>query len=323
MQLAFLIPLTIFGGVVLGAMALNSLLVRQPRAVRERIQRYEAREREASVSQEEASLLKDQRFSAIGWLNQLLQKTNFAERVALDLVRAAIPLRVSEYILARWLCGMFLTLLATVLGLPLPIGLAAGAIGFFVPRFYINFLRQKRVDKIVGQLMDAISLISNSLKSGYSFNQGLELVSREMPPPIADEFHQVLGELNMGGSAEAALNNLTKRVPSVDIDLMVTAFLIQRQVGGNLAEVLDNIAHTIRERIRILGEVRTRTSQARLSGYIVGLMPFFLMGVISLLSPSYMQEMFSSTLGMIMLGGAFGMELVGFLLIKRIASIEV
>ncbi|MDO8689221.1 MAG: type II secretion system F family protein [Dehalococcoidia bacterium] len=323
MQLAFLMPLAIFGGVVLGAMALNSLLVRQPRSVRERIERYEAREKEASGSQEEASLLKDQRFSAIGWLNQLLQNTNFAERVALDLARAAMPLRVSEYILVRWLCGMFLMLLAMVLGLPWPIALAAGVIGFFVPKFYINFQRQKRVNKIVGQLMDAISLIANSLKSGYSFNQGLDLVSREMPHPIADEFQQVLGELNMGGSAEEALNNLTKRVPSVDIDLMVTAFLIQRQVGGNLAEVLDNIAHTIRERIRILGEVRTRTSQARLSGYVVGLMPFFLMGVISLLSPSYMNEMFSSPLGITLLGVAFGMELVGFVLIKRIAAIEV
>ncbi|HLE82017.1 MAG TPA: type II secretion system F family protein, partial [Dehalococcoidia bacterium] len=164
---------------------------------------------------------------------------------------------------------------------------------------------------------------SNSLKSGYSFNQGLEVVTREMPSPIADEFRQVLVEMNMGGNTEEALNNLVKRVPSYDIDLMVTAFIIQRQVGGNLAEVLDNIAHTIRERIRILGEVSARTAQARLSGYVVGGMPFFLMGAISVTNPAYLAEMLASPLGIIMLGAAMGMELVGFILIQKIVTIEV
>jgi len=112
-------------------------------------------------------------------------------------------------------------------------------------------------------------------------------------------------------------------VPSYDIDLMVTAFIIQRQVGGNLAEVLDNIAHTIRERIRILGEVSARTAQARLSGYVVGGMPFFLMGAISVTNPAYLAEMLASPLGIIMLGAAMGMELVGFILIQKIVTIEV
>lgn len=323
MQLAFLMPLTVFGAVILGAVALNSLLVQQPRSVKERIERYEGRSSDAAAPREEASLLKDQRFSAIGWINRLLENSNFAEKMALDLARAAIPLRVSEYILIRWLCALFLALVIIIAGLTWAIAPLAGAGGFFIPKLYLNFQRQKRVKKVVSQLMDAISLISNSLKSGYSFNQGLELVSREMPPPIADEFRQVLVELNMGGSAEEALVNLTRRVPSVDIDLMVTAFLIQRQVGGNLAEVLDSIAHTIRERIRILGEVRARTAQARLSGYVVGLMPFFLMGAISLLNPSYIKEMLASPLGVLMLGVAMGMELVGFIIIKQIVSIEV
>ncbi len=323
MDFTFLMPLTIFGSVVLGAVALNSLLVRQPRSVKERIERYESRVREDTVTRQVDSLLKDQRFSAIGWINQLLERTNFAERMALDLARAAIPLRVSEYILVRWLCAMFLVLVVMAAGLTWMLALIVGPLGFFVPKFYLNFQKQKRVKKVVSQLMDAISLIANSLKSGYSFSQGLELISKEMPPPIADEFHQVLIEMNMGGNAEDALTNLTKRVPCVDIDLMVTAFLIHRQVGGNLAEVLDNIAHTIRERIRILGEVRARTSQARLSGYVVGLMPFFLMAAISFLNPSYIKEMYSSTLGMMMLGVAIGMELIGFVIIKKIVAIEV
>ncbi len=323
MELALIIPLTIFGGVVLGAMAFNSLLAGKPRSVKDRIERYEARMIEASLPKEESSLLKDSRFSAIGWLDEALQKTNFAERMALDLARAAVPLRVAEYIFIRWLCALGLAILAILIGHMWVVLPVAGLIGFYVPKFYLNYQKQRRVKKIIGQLMDAINLVSNSLKSGYSFGQGLELVTREMPPPIADEFNQVLVEMNMGGSAEEALNNLVKRVPSYDVDLMVTAFIIQRQVGGNLAEVLDNIAHTIRERIRILGEVRARTSQARLSGYVVGAMPFFLMGAISILNPSYLKEMLSSPLGTMMLGGAFTMELVGFAIIRRIVAIEV
>lgn len=323
MDITLLMPFTIFGAVLLGAVALNSVLVRQPRSVKERIERYESREKATSTQRDEASLLKDQSFSGISWLNVLLGKTNFADKMALDLARAALPLRVAEYILVRWLCGMVLAVALMLVGIPVPLALIAIVVGFQLPRFYVTSLRRKRVKKIVSQLMDAINLISNSLKSGYSFNQGLDLVSKEMPPPISDEFRQVLVELNMGGNAEEALINLTKRVPSVDMDLMVTAFLIQRQVGGNLAEVLDNIAHTIRERIRILGEISARTAQARLSGYVVGFLPFGLMAAISVLNPSYLHEMLGSPLGLVMLGISTTMELVGFFIIRRIVAIEV
>lgn len=325
MELVFLMPVLVFGSVVLVIMFVYSLLARRPRTVKERIERYEAGIRETVLPSPEGepSLLKDRRFSAIGWLDQALQGTRFAEKMALGLARAAVPLRVSEYILIRWLCALTLASSSLFIGHVLIGALVGGVTGFYIPEFYLKYRQQSRVKKIVGQLMDAVLLVSNSLKSGYSFGQGLELVTKEMPPPIADEFHQVLAEMRLGSNAEEALHNLTRRVPSYDIDLMVTAFVIQRQVGGNLAEVLDNIAHTIRERIRILGEVRARTSQARLSGYIVGFMPFFMMGAISLLNPSYIREMFASPLGRIILGTAFGMELVGFFLIRRIVSIEV
>lgn len=323
MELSLLMPLTVFGGVVVGAIFLSSLLAEHPLSAKERIERYEARVKETALPKGKTSLLKDNRFSAIGWLDRVLQKTNFAEAMALDLARAAVPLRVAEYIFVRWLCGVVLALVPVLAGHTWALAPVTGMIGFFIPRFFLNHQKRQRVKKIVSQLMDAINLVSNALKSGYSFGQGMELVTKEMPPPIADEFNQVLIEMNMGGSAEEALNNLVKRVPSVDIDLMVTAFIIQRQVGGNLAEVLDNIAHTIRERIRILGEVRARTSQARLSGYIVGGMPFFLMGAISIINPAYLREMLASPLGTMMLGAALTMELIGFLIIRRVVAIEV
>ncbi len=323
MELGFIMPLAVFGGVVLATLALYSLLVQEPHVVRRRIERYEARAAEVTVSREAPTLLRDRRFSGIRWLDHLLHKTNFAERMALDVARAGVPLRVAEYILLRWLCGMVLAMLVTLMGQIWVMAPVAGVVGFCLPKFYLNFKRQGRVKKFTNQLMDAIILVANSLKSGYSFSQGIELVTKEMPAPISEEFHQVLVEMNLGGSAEEALNNLTKRVPTYDLDLVTTALIIQRQVGGNLAEVLENIAHTIRERIRIMGEVHARTSQARFSGYVIGLMPFGLMGIISFLNPGYMKEMFSSPIGMLMLGAAFTMELFGFMVMKRMVAIEV
>lgn len=323
MDLGFVIPLAAFGGVSLGVAALYSLLVQEPRLIRERIERFEARTVEVTSPRGTSTLLKDRRFSGVNWLDKLLQRTNFAENMALDVARAGVPLRVAEYLLLRWTCGMVLCLAALAMGQIWIMALALGVVGFVLPKFYLSHLRKKRVKKVLSQLIDALTLISNSLRSGYSFPQGIDLVTREMAAPIAEEFHQVLAEMNLGSGAEEALEHLTRRVPSYDLDLVATAMLIQRQVGGNLAEVLENIAHTIRERIRILGEIHARTSQARMSGYVIGLMPFFLMGAISVFNPGYLTELFTSPLGTLMLGLALTMEVIGFLVMKRIVNIEV
>lgn len=323
MDIGFVIPLAVFAGVALGITALYSLLIKEPRAVRERIERYESRAAEAAMPKETSTILKDRSLSGFGWLDQILQGNNFAEKMALDVARAGMPLRVAEYILLRWFCAMFLAVVALVMGYALIMAPVLGVIGFMIPKFYLSFKRKRRIKRVLAQLIDAITLIANSLKSGYSFPQGIELVTREMPAPIAEEFHQVLVEMNLGGSAEEALVNLTKRVPSYDLDLVTTALVIQRQVGGNLAEVLENIVHTIRERIRILGEVRSRTAQARMSGYVIGLMPLFMMGAIFVLNPAYIKELFASPLGVMMLGVALFMEVVGFLVMKRLVAIEV
>ena len=325
MELALFMPVAVFGAVALGIVSVHSLVVRDRRLIRERIERYNAKAAGAkAVAPKGANtLLKQRQFSCIGSFDRLLKTTDFAERAALDLARAGVPWRVAEYMLIRWLCGAFLAMLFLMMGQVWVLAAAAGVAGFFVPKLYVGYLRKRRIKRVIGQLEDAINLIANSLKSGYSFGQGIEMVTKEMPPPIAEEFYQVLVEMNMGGSTEEALNNLIKRVPSYDLDLMATALVIQRQVGGNLAEVLENIAHTIRERIRILGEVRVRTSQARMSGMIIGLMPFFLMAAITVMSPSYMKDMFASTLGMLMLGVAMAMEGAGFLVLRRLVAIEV
>jgi len=171
-------------------------------------------------------------------------------------------------------------------------------------------------------LGDALGLVANSLRTGYGFMQALDMVSREMPAPIAPEFGRVLKEMNLGLSTEDAMSNLTTRVNSDDLNLVITAVLIQRQVGGNLAEVLDNIANTIRERVKLKGEVQTLTAQGRISGMIIGGLPFALGVFIYVINPGYMQVLFTNPMGKIVLGVAFVSQVFGMLIIRKIVDIK-
>ncbi|MDQ6846968.1 MAG: type II secretion system F family protein, partial [Candidatus Dormibacteraeota bacterium] len=173
------------------------------------------------------------------------------------------------------------------------------------------------------QLGDTITLLSNALKAGYSFAQALASVSRNASPPISDEFARATREIALGIGVDDALNHMVQRNKSEDFDLLVTAVQIQRVVGGNLAEILDTIAYTIRERVRIQGEIRTLTAQARVSGIIITLLPFGLAGVLEMLSPSYFGPMLTETLGHILLGiGIFSIA-IGAAAIQKIVKIEV
>src|SRR4029079_4199295 len=177
----------------------------------------------------------------------------------------------------------------------------AFAIGAYFPRFYLGYRQRRRIKQFGTQLPDTITLLANSLRAGSSFLQGIELVTRESQPPISEEFERVVREMSLGVALQPALNNLSRRVASEDVELMVTAINIQSQVGGNLATVLDSIAFTIRERIRIIGEIRVLTSMQRHSRYVITLLPVGLAGILFLVSPSYITSLFRNppvTLGL-------------------------
>jgi tight adherence protein B len=204
------------------------------------------------------------------------------------------------------------------------------AIGAFAPRFWLNFRKGGRLKKFNSQLPDTITLIANALRAGSSFLQAIELVVRESQPPISIEFGRVIREVNLGLPFDIALENMVKRVRSEDFELMATAIAIQHQVGGNLAEILDSIAFTIRERIRIKGEIRTLTAQQRMSGYVVGALPFFLAFFIYLAAPKFFDPMFVKPpdvigipLGIILMGIALLSMGAGFFFIRKIVDIEV
>src|SRR5687768_12568509 len=212
-----------------------------------------------------------------------------------------------------------------------PIVLIIGlVIGFLAPRFWLSHRTSSRLNAFNKQLPDTITLIANALRAGSSFLQAIELVVRESRPPVSLEFGRVIREVNLGLPFEQALENMVRRVRSDDLELMATAIAIQHQVGGNLAEILDSIAYTIRERIRIKGEIKTLTAQQRLSGYVVAGLPMGLAAFLFVAAPGFMDPMFddrASIIGLpagvivLMLGGV--MMFIGFMLIRKIVDIEV
>lgn len=200
---------------------------------------------------------------------------------------------------------------------------AGAVIGFKMPQMWLNRRRAARSRKLEEQLPEALTFVANSLKSGFGLLQGLSLAAEQLEHPIATELAQTVHETNVGSSTEEAFLALSERSESYDLDLVVTAILVQRSAGGNLAEILATVAETMRERVRIRGEVNTLTAQQRLTGVVVGLLPVGVAGLFLLMSPDYITLLFTETIGKVMLGIAVILETAGILIIQRILAIEV
>jgi tight adherence protein B len=255
--------------------------------------------------------------------NRILSSRPRTSKVADQLARADIKLRVSEYFLvvAGTMAGVFVVVY--FINHSFIVAIIFGALAYFAPGFYVKFRQRRRANALNRQLGDTILLLSNALKAGYSFVQAMATIARSAPAPMSDEFNRAVREMNLGVTVDDALEHMDQRIQSEDFDLMVTAVQIHRVVGGNLAEILDTIAFTIRERIRIHGEIRTLTAQARASGYIITALPFALTGILTLVSPSYITPLFKEPLGWFLIALALIMMAIGYAVIRRISTIEV
>lgn len=250
-------------------------------------------------------------------------------RLENDLIQVRSPWRATEIVALSVLLAAVLLVIGLLLGLSFwSFGLAA--LAFLLPRLYIKTLRAAYYRKFDDQLADALLLMSNSLRAGFSFMQSMEMVAREAPSPISDEFYRVTQEISLGVTVPEALQSLTERIKSVDLALVVTAVIIQREVGGALAQLLELIAGVIRERQRIKGEIRTLTAQGRLTGAILGCMPFTVGLAILLIGrssqpgePSYLAPLLETTLGHMVLIGALIWQMIGFAIIMKIVNIKV
>jgi tight adherence protein B len=254
-------------------------------------------------------------------------RQTFGRTVQRRLAQADLRLTIFEYMLAKALTTMAGAAVGLYLGRGGPVqyvlfGIAGVVLGFFAPDWFVKYRLSKRLKAFNEQLGDTIGLLANSLRSGYSLLQSMELVAKESPEPIASEFKRVVREVGLGLSAQEALMNLLKRMPSDDLDLMITAINIQYEVGGNLAQILDTLAHTIRERVRIKGEIRVLTAQGRVTGYIIAALPVLVAVAVTVINPSYMNTLWEFPWILMPICGGILM-LIGFLIIRKIINIDV
>jgi len=273
------------------------------------------------------SALRQQESSGFLGLGQLFLGREWSARAAMDLDQADLHLRVGEYVALRIGMALLFFAIAVVLipsrPLAIAVGIALGAVGFLAVAFWVRYRKQKRLNKLEIQLEEALNLTANSLKAGFGLLQSLELAAQQLKHPISTELRRTLHDINVGSSTEDALLALGERGSSYDLDIVITAILIQRTVGGNLAEILGTVAQTMRERALIRGHIRAVTSQQRMTGYILGALPLVIMGLLSLIANEYMTPLFTTVPGMVLLIGAGVMELMGLLIIRRILAIEV
>ncbi len=270
-------------------------------------------------------------------LDQAIEERGLGGNLATELARADLKWTVAEF----WALNIISIIAVAVIfwliygGYILP--LIGAVIGFFLPKFYLIMRKRRRLRDFNNQLGDAIQLMANGLRAGYSLLQAMDAVGQEMPPPVSVEFTRVVREIGLGIDTERAFNNLLRRVPSDDLDLMITAINVQAEVGGNLAEILEIIGFVIRERVRIKGEIRVLTAQAQISGYVISALPIIMGFILYAMNPEYIGRMVftcegrglapddlcSQPCGWIMMAvGLLGI-VIGFFIMRKITDIEV
>jgi tight adherence protein B len=265
-------------------------------------------------------------------VDKAIGERSFTKGIKSRIAKSDVKLRVSEYIALRFIAAVVVGgIVYFLFRQMLVFALIGGLLGSFIPLIYLNTTAKRRLRSFEDQLSQTLNLWVNALRSGYSVLQSMEAIATELPPPVSVEFERVVQEVRLGLTVPQALNNMLKRMPSEDLDLVITAVNIQREVGGNLAEVLDTISFTIRERVRIKGEIRTLTAQGRLSGWIISLLPLALAFILLLINGSYMSQLWVRLppmvgpipCGWIVIGVGLVTMAIGIFLIQRIVDIEV
>src|SRR4030043_1441191 len=276
------------------------------------------------------------------WVGKQATRYTWGQSLTRSLARADIKMKTGEFILLTIILTIIGGLVGWILGGGLSTGpdlstigrqlanipgiLIGAGVGFFLPTIYMRRQQGRRLIRFDNQLADMLSLMVNGLRAGYSIMQALEAVSKELPPPISDEFRRVVQEMQLGIPMDVSLENLTRRIPSKDLDLLVTAITVQREVGGNLAEILDTISHTIRERVRVKGEIRILTSQVLTSGRFLAILPVAVIIIMYFLNREYMMRFFNPATRMFgipaLIIGVF-MIVIGYFIMQKIAKIEV
>jgi tight adherence protein B len=319
-MLLVLTGLCVFVAVSAGSLALITAQTATAAAARARLDRLAGRE----VGWIESPVaLRANRMSSIKWVQDLLAEMDFARSIDLLLMRAAWNMRVSEFLSICAFAGILGGLIGFLVVRQWVVAVVLAPLCAVLPYYLLRRAAKKRIRKLEGQLVEMLVMMSNALKSGFGLMQAVDQCIRQLDPPITVELAQLRRDTQIGSSIEDAVTEFGRRVGSLDLEIVCTAILVQRNVGGNLSEILDNVAHTIRERDRIKGEIQTLIAEQKMSGYVIAAVPPVIAVIFTLLNREYMQILWTETGGQIALAIGVALEIMGAFMIKKIIDIDV
>jgi len=292
---------------------------------RQRLQKRlsEALMHSAHTEDIEVVLARNELMSEIPWVNRTLISIQAALHLKRMLDQADLHITPSRLLMFSFMAGMLGALAASVLTIFIPLMILAGIVCASLPLLHVWWKRSRRFNQFLEHLPDALDLISRALSAGHAFSEALHMVSMEMPEPIATEFRKAYEEQNLGLSVKLALDNLTQRIPLLDLKMCVTAILIQRETGGNLAEILEKVAYTIRERFRIMGDLKTLTTSSRMSAWLLCALPIFVALAVTVMNPDYMSVLWTNPRGHYLIAAAMTMQITGMLIVRKILKIKI
>jgi tight adherence protein B len=290
--------------------------------VRRRMEAVRKAERRGDVSTN-LKLARDEMLSTVPVVHRLLLHWAWSIRLQERISQAGLTMKAGKLVLIGACLGMGTWIIVRAFYPQFPIAIVLGIVAAYAPFGVISYLRRKRLDQFEERFPEALDLLGRAVRAGHAFTTGLEMIAKESAEPIATEFRTTFEEQNFGLPLRDALLNMTERVPSIDVRFFVTALLIQKETGGNLAEILDGLARVIRDRFRIYREVKVRTAQGRLTAGILIALPIFMMIVLSVMNPAYMRVLFEDPRGPMVLTVAAGMQIIGSILLWKIIHIEV
>jgi tight adherence protein B len=321
---AAVIALLVFVVVAVAAFALGSLVDQrnaQARLIKERL----ASERKAPelAAEEELALLRDEQLSEIPAIDALLRRSSRVTDIQKMLAQGGMSIRAGNFLGLSALVGIAATFLAYAFSKRAEVAWVAMLIGFVLPYSYASYRRNKRFEKFEELFPEAIDTLARAVRAGHAFTTALEMITDEVAEPVSGEFRQLYEEQKFGMPVRDALLNLTERVPLVDIKFFVTAVMLQRETGGNLAEILDNLSYVIRERFKIQRQVRVYTAQGRLTMALLMGMPPIIIVVMMVLNPSFIRPLFSDPIGHTLLVAGITLQTIGYFVIRKIIRIQV
>ena len=285
--------------------------------------RYYAGDMDVQEKPKEQKSFKERFLSLLRSGGKFLSNIRHARALDFKMQKAGIPLLGTEFLILLALSFAITIIVAFIISKKWYVGVLIALFVVMAEWLYVLLKIDRREAAFTNQLGDCLMMVANAMRAGFSFLQAMDLVSKEMEPPMSEEFKHVMRDINLGASIERALDDMDRRVGSPDFSLVVTAVLIQQQVGGDLARILDTISGTIQDRIRMRREVRTLTAQGRMSGWVLAALPVALGALISFMNPGHIEPLFTEKIGQIAIGIAIVMEIIGFIIIQRIVDIDV